>query len=364
MVREPEVWKFVEDHAEDIMKKHMGLEGPFEVIPEYSLPNGQSVDRVIMGTNKKVLALFECKGDVGTNEFVGGVGQAIQGAYHIKKNLRGNFAENARSFLVIPIGLSRRIPLDLFDMPNITLLLVDLSHGTSVEYKEGSYISSNVLEWVTINPYYFRDCSLEGVYFYLKMILKNSGELEKKTLAQMESEVREIMKSSKEDFFGDVRNNHIVPSVLGFYDSPNRTLTAKGYEFAKKSFFEFCRDIVLGELGEYSRAVFISLLYLSKEASFDEAGFANISTQKIADFIKIIYQGKKVTYLFDPDGQNRNLLTMIRMMETIGAVERNANSKIKVVYPPLEGMPFLMEKYIKYPSKKIIFWFEKFGLAP
>ena len=172
MVTEPEICKFVEDHIEEIMQKHMGIEGPFEVISEYSLPNGQLVDKVVIGTDKKVLALFECKGEVGTNNFVGGIGQAIQGSFHIKKNLRGDFSEMAKSFLIVPIEMSEKLSIDLFDLSGITLLLADTSSGTTVEFKEGSYISEKTDKWITINPYYFRDCSLEGIYFYTKYLIE------------------------------------------------------------------------------------------------------------------------------------------------------------------------------------------------
>jgi len=363
MIEEPQICKFVEENIEEIMRKHMGMEGPFDVYREYSLPNGQRVDRVVVGTDKKLLGLFECKGEVGTNAFVGGIGQAVQGCYHIKKNLRSNFSENAQSFLVVPIELAESISLDLFDLSEIKVLLVDIAQNISVEYKKGSYLSSETKDWITINPYYFRDCSLNGIYFYLKTILKNSGELEKKTLAQMEDDVRKIRDDSKNDFFGDIRNNHIVPSVLGFYDSPSKNLTIRGYEFAKKDYFDFCEEIVVRELGEYSRAIFIALLYLSNEKDKDGEGFFDISTNEIMSSIKEIYLGKKVTYLFDPDGGNRNLLTMIRMLEGIGSIKKKSSSKIKLVYPPFESMPFRMKEYIKYPSEKVKFWFDSFGLS-
>lgn len=85
-------------------------------------------------------------------------------------------------------------------------------------------------------------------------------------------------------------------------------------------------------------------------------------TKEISEFIKNVYDGKMVTYLFDPDGQNRNLLTMIRMLETIGAIKRERKS-IKINYYPFEGMPFLMEDYNTNYGEKLEFWFDKFKIA-
>mgnify|MGYP001591371588 CR=1 FL=1 len=75
-VSEDQVKSFIEKNATTFMNNHMGLEPPFKVVSEYTLPNSQQVDKVIMGTGNKILALIECKGEVDLNEFVRGTGQA------------------------------------------------------------------------------------------------------------------------------------------------------------------------------------------------------------------------------------------------------------------------------------------------
>ena len=110
VVVEDKIKLFIDDNYEEFMKKHMGMEGPFKVVSEYPLGNGQLVDKVIIGTNNKVLALIECKGEVGTNEFVRGFGQTYQGNFHITKNFNGNISDNAKSLLVMPIEVKHKIP--------------------------------------------------------------------------------------------------------------------------------------------------------------------------------------------------------------------------------------------------------------
>jgi hypothetical protein len=354
MVVEDRIKEFVDKNYEQFMKNHMGIEPPFKLVSEYTLKNGQRVDKVILGTDNKILCLIECKGEVDLNHFVGGTGQAIQGAFQIKKNVNNDFDENAKSFLMVPIEMANKLSLNLFEYHNFALIFADCSKNITVEYSEKNYASTDTNSWVTINPYYFRDCSLEGVYFYLKYILRNSAIPDKKlSLMQMEKEVKKVRDETGNAFYGDIRNNHIIPSVLGFYDQANRTLTNRGYEFAKKNFEDFCQEIVLKELGEYSRAVFLSIIALSREDK-------KISTDEIGNFIKTIYEGKNVTYLFDPDGGSRNLLTMIRMLETIGAIERTKEG-IKINYFPLEGMPFKMSEFNQKYKDKLKPWFEKFN---
>ena len=354
MVSEDEIKAFVDRYYEQFMANHMRIEPPFKLVSEYTLPNGQAVDKVILGTNKKILALIECKGEVNLNEFVRGTGQAIQGAYQITKNQRDDFAENCKSFLLVPIEMAKNVQLDLFDLHNFELIFVDTKKNITIKYNEKDYASTKTNEWVTINPYYFRDCSLYGVYILLRLLLKNSAEINKKTITQLGEEIRKIKNDEKIEFFGDIKNNGITLSNLGFYDQSTRTLTIRGYEFAKKSFPDFCKEIILKDLGEYSRAVFLAILSLKNEKK--------LKTENIADLIKKIYQGKKVTYLFDPDGQNRDLLTIIRMLELIGAIKREKEG-IKINYFPLEGMPFLMEEYNKEYLSKLRFWFDKFKIA-
>ena len=115
MVIENKVKEFVDKNYEQFMKNHMGIEPPFKLVSEYTLKNGQQVDKVIIGTNKKILALIECKGEVNLNEFVRGTGQAIQGAFQIKKNQNNNFSEDAKSFLLVPIEMANKLPLHLKD---------------------------------------------------------------------------------------------------------------------------------------------------------------------------------------------------------------------------------------------------------
>jgi hypothetical protein len=50
------------------------------------------------------------------------------------------------------------------------------------------------------------------------------------------------------------------------------------------------------------------------------------------------------------------------MLETIGAVERKGVSSIKINYYPFQGMPFLMDRHVKFPSEKFLFWFKEFNL--
>jgi hypothetical protein len=150
---------------------------------------------------------------------------------------------------------------------------------------------------------------------------------------------------------------------LGFYDPSTKSLTISGYEFSKKSFYEFCEEIILRVLGDYSRAVMLAIISMGNERKKDKEGYFQITTQEISEFIKKMFNGKKITYLMDPDNKNRDLLTMIRMLEFVGAIKRGGSSSMKINYYPFEGLPFLMKNFTSYPSEKLKFWFDKFNIA-
>lgn len=69
MVVEDRIKEFVDKNYEQFMKNHMGIEPPFKLVSEYTLKNGQRVDKVILGTDNKILCLIECKGEVDLNQF-------------------------------------------------------------------------------------------------------------------------------------------------------------------------------------------------------------------------------------------------------------------------------------------------------
>lgn len=360
-VKEDDIKSFIDNNYNEIVRRFIKIEGTFFSKPEYPLINNQQIDRAIINEDRKIAALIECKGTGGVNALVDGIGQATQCAYHIKKNINNEFLDGCKAFLAIPKEMLQAVDLKLFSFQDIGILLVDLETNTVELYKEKAYFSEEIGQWITINPYYFRDSSLEGMYFYLHMMLKNLGfdRKDRLTLKQMEDKIQGTRrKNGFEDFFGDVRNNHIIPSVLGMYDEKERIPSDKGYRFARKTFREFCKSIVTDELGEYSQTVVTAIMKAASRKKAEEE-YYEIRTEEILDEIKNLYGGKKVTYLFDQDNGSRNVLTMIRMLETIGAVSRSGNYRIKVNYFPFRGMPFLMERYDR---GRLAAWFKEFDM--
>ena len=191
-VREDDIKSFIDNNYGEIIRRFVKIEGKFFSKPEYPLVNGQQIDRAIINEGRKIAALIECKGSGGVNALVDGIGQATQCAYHIRENINGEFMEGCRAFLAVPKEMLEGVNLELFSFPDIGILLVDLKTNTVEQYKKKAYFSGEVGQWVTINPYYFRDSSLEGIYFYLHMMLKNLGLPRDKRLSLLQMENRSI----------------------------------------------------------------------------------------------------------------------------------------------------------------------------
>ena len=338
---EPDITKFFDENYKLFIDSIIQTEKTLYKEREYRIPNNQLVDRVLLDKDKKIQSLIECKGTVGTSEFIKGIGQAYQGYHQKILNLDENFNQDALSYLLVPIEITNSIDVQKFDYTNVILVFADLENQQFLKSVDSGDLTS---EWVSISPYYFRDASLYGIYFYLRFVSKQSGELEKLNKGDIEKTIQKFRKLDLEWDIGDVRNNGIVMSKLGFYDDSDLSLTALGYEFSKLNFHDFCKRVVLDILGDYSRIVFLSIQDLMKSSERD-GEFFYIKTEEIKNqIVDKYFDGKKVNYLMDPDGKNRNLLTIMRMLEVIGSIEREGN-KIKINYPPFYGLPFLMKKY-------------------
>ena len=181
----------------------------------------------------KIQSFIECKGTVGTSDFIKGIGQAYQGYHQKILNLDENFNQDALSYLLVPIEITNSIDVQKFDYTNVILVFADLENQQFLKSVDSGDLTS---EWVSISPYYFRDASLYGIYFYLRFVSKQSGELEKLNKGDIEKTIQKFRKLDLEWDIGDVRNNGIVMSKLGFYDDSDLSLTALGYEFSKLNF--------------------------------------------------------------------------------------------------------------------------------
>ena len=361
MVEEPEITRWFDTHYEEFMTQMMHLEGPLVLESEITIANGQQVDKVVYGTGKKILALIEAKGTVNLTDFIRGMGQAFQGMHQIKMNYDENFSENAESFLLVPYDMKQgNIDFTKFNLDGFRLVFVDIENNTIEEFDKTRFGVINTDQWTNISPKWFRDCSLPGLYFMLKIIARNtaSQRSNRMTKTQFHDEIKDFMELHDTLFFNDVKNNLITSSKLGFWDEDTLMLTNKGLKCCKMTFHDFCKKIIQIELGEYTRAVYNAINSLHGKCS----------TKEIADYIQNkIYLGKKVKFLHDDDGGHRNIGTIVRMLETIGSIKRINNNEVTINYAPYENMPFRMREF-NDPNitgdaynDRIEFWFREFN---
>ena len=191
MTTEDDLKGWFDNNYEEFMQEFMKMEGPFNLESEITIANGQQVDKVIYGSEKLIQALIEMKGTCNLTEFIRGVGQTQQQNHQIKMNTNGNFSDRAKSFLLIPLDMKNSsLSFDMFDLRDMTLVFCDIEKNTFVEFHAGT-ISSSV-DWLTISPKWFRDCSLPGLYFCLKMVAQNTGfrKSDRKNDSQLHDEIK------------------------------------------------------------------------------------------------------------------------------------------------------------------------------
>ena len=80
------------------LAQHLNYFDDFSVMSEQKIFYGLKVDKVILDKNQKFLSLIECKGDVGTTEYVRGIGQILQYRTQAKRSLEIEWLKNFRLF--------------------------------------------------------------------------------------------------------------------------------------------------------------------------------------------------------------------------------------------------------------------------
>ena len=178
------------------LAQHLNYFDDFSVMSEQKIFYGLKVDKVILDKNQKFLSLIECKGDVGTTEYVRGIGQILQYRTQAKKELRNRMAEKFSIVLAFPNELNTKqnpVEIEKLEYPNDAHLFIINSQNNSYKAinlaitKIGSKTKYFGEKLVSISPYYFRDNTFAEYFiglhtmhyrsFYQKKVSRNIDDV-------------------------------------------------------------------------------------------------------------------------------------------------------------------------------------------
>ena len=329
---------------------------------EYVLPNNIYADLVIK-LNSEILSLVELKGgDIGSTEFIRGIGQIYQYNNYAKKGLslsKDSYSDNAFPILCFPSSLLRNSTFNvgLFDYPKNTVLIEVNEHNFNpriITESELIALSKSVeVSKTSISQYYIRDNRIFEIHLALKylQILKNNGNVQLNR-ALLEANFLSLLNTPNNSNW---RNAFITLSSLGLINDRNIP-NLIGEKYAKMNFPEFAAEMYISYFKDYIDLIFGIILKHSDKNKII------LSLNDLHHLIDIEFNGKKVLFL--TDSENRYLSSWMNIMrDDFGVIDfypRNDERKIRFNINQLKQSELRELINENYYEKNINLFYEKF----
>jgi len=341
-MKEPEVQHILENNIENILKACLGFTGSFASRPQFPLKNSIQADLGVTDSSGNILALFECKGDVGVNELVTGIGQVVQYQNHIEKAFEYSYHPSAQAFLVVPKHVLEVYEVQYLFFPEHSgIILIDEATKKFISMRKERISTERLSRTKIISPYYIRDNRLGELYLGLKIIEAITPILGEQRITM------DVVKRMMERVIiniGNARNISISLHGLGFIDHENR-LTAEGQRHARMDYFEFCKSLSRGQIAPFLNVIAASLLRIAEDSG--ERSYSGFSTNpdSIKEKIKEMFGGYDILYLTE-SGTRYVSSWMNILRDDLRAVDFPPRdySNLRINYLPIIGNPFRMKE--------------------
>ena len=260
--------------TEDDVKEFFNVENPavktflqqnlnyfddFEVISEHKIKYGLKVDKVILDKHGKYLCLIECKGDVGTTDFVRGIGQISQYKAQAQNELKDRMASTYTIVIAFPDLLNTKsnpVRIESLAYPqNIYLFIVNSLNRTFKSINVTDKSMGNKKKYfgeklISISPFYFRDNTF-AEYFIGLHVLHKRGILGGEVSRNLDNEMKKCGTHNP----GNARNIGITLSSLGFIDGLNK-ITPLGFKYLRLDYPNFVESLTYEFAYPYVNSVF------------------------------------------------------------------------------------------------------------
>ncbi|PPR76925.1 MAG: hypothetical protein CFH01_01777, partial [Alphaproteobacteria bacterium MarineAlpha2_Bin1] len=242
------------------LQQNLNYFDDFEIISEHKIKYGLKVDKVILDKNGKYLCLIECKGDnVGTTDFVRGIGQITQYKAQASNELKDRMSSTYSIVLAFPDLLNTKsnpVKIENLTYPeNIHLFIVNSLNKTFKAINVTDKSMGNKQKYfgeklISISPFYFRDNTF-AEYFIGLHILHKRGVLGKKVSRNLDNALKKCGTHNR----GNGRNIGITLSSLGFIDGLNK-ITPLGFKYLRLDYPDFVESLAYEFAYPYINSVF------------------------------------------------------------------------------------------------------------
>ena len=228
------------------LQQNLNYFDDFKIISEHKIFYGLKVDKIILDNQNRYLCMIECKGSIGTTDFVRGIGQISQYRSQSLKELYDRMAPTNSTILAFPNDLNTsKTPVQIHKLTypeNCDLFIINPANKTYKSIRIGDktfgqkekYFGEKLL---SISPFYFRDNTFSE-YFIGLHILNKRGILNDSVSRNLD----DAMKQCGTHNPGNARNVGITLSSLGFIDGQNK-ITPLGFRYLGYSYPVFVEKL-------------------------------------------------------------------------------------------------------------------------
>ena len=320
--------------VEDFLATHFKYHSSYNVMSEVGIEYGLIVDKIISDNSGKVLAVIECKGgNIGTTEYVRGIGQGLQYLDQKNRNLISDITPDTQTFLCFPDELFGKIEINDLKYPdNLNLLIVNSKNNSFRVVKPTTNRGGNSFKSaISISPYYVRDNRIGEIYIGLlelrkRMIVKKDRPVNRK--------FDELLSSIESPNPGNGRNISISLSSFGFINSESE-LTLLGYEFSQLNFIEFTMRLIEEYLYPYINTLMTVLLeHQNKEITWT-------IVKESCKEIWSVPSDREIEFFTESD--KRYISSWMNILrddiQCISFPAKTNKKVVEIIYNPLPGLP-------------------------
>jgi len=337
------------------LQQNLNYFDDFKIISEHKICYGLKVDKIILDKKGRYLSLIECKGNVGTTDFVRGIGQISQYKSQSLNELDDRMAPNHSTILAFPNDLNTRDnpvkihrlayphDCDLFIINPINKSYKSIKVGDKSFGQKKKYFGEKLL---SISPFYFRDNTFSEYFIGLHVL--NRRGIRKNDISRNLDDVMQICGTHNP---GNARNVGITLSSLGFIDGRNK-ITPLGFKYLGFSYPDFVESLSYEFAYPYINSIFNVI-------NNNLGNIKNKNAQrKLVNNLWGLKESQQIEFLTESTDRDKTRYIgswnyiLLRSLKCIEFTPRKTD--FKVIYDPTIGLPAISSKIAQNIPEEII----------
>ena len=327
------------------LQQNLNYHDDFQIISECKIHHGLQVDKIILDDRGRYLSLIECKCDVGTTEFVRGIGQIYQYKAQALHELKDRMAPVHSVVLSFPNNINTRdtpVQVEHLQYPAQShLFIINQSNKSykSINTSDRSFGNKNKYfgeKLISISPFYFRDNTFAEYFIGLHVLNRRSIQGNR-----ISRNLDDIMRICNTHNPGNARNVGITLSSLGFIDGSNR-ISPKGFKYLSFDYPDFVESLSYEFAYPYINTMFAVINNNLQEIENKD------QQRKLVNELWELRQDQQIEFLTESSDTDKTRYigswnyVLSRSLQCISFTPRKTD--FSILYDPTVGLPSISEK--------------------